>query len=482
MYVRIAFVLAAILSFFAVACSKLGPDYVKPQLDLPSRWQANSGDDGAIGEPNLEILSRWWSEFNDPTLSALIEESLGSNPTLEIAALRVQASRENLRSIAADTKPSLDSGVSSSKGTSSGQSSTGKTTTSYSASVDASWEIDLFGKKRRSVEAAVADLKTEIANNSAARASLTAEVGETYTAIRSTERLLKLNQERQGRVSKLVQLSEMERDSGLVTYEDTASIESDLANLQTSTAEFELSIDKLYISMDILLGKNPGYTKNIIKPNRDRLIVPTRLVIGIPANTIRNRPDVLAAEQALATEIAKIGIAEANRYPSLTLSGSLGLEALNVNSLGASNANFSSLTANLIAPIFNAGKLKANVNQQKLVSEQALGKYKKTLLTALEEVEKALITVTKTREKLESSASAINAKEKYVGLVKSRMDVGLVDAKEVTRAELEQLALLIEDERIKADEVKAVIQLFKSLGGGWEINPKDGKNEPAEAS
>jgi multidrug efflux system outer membrane protein len=186
MYVRIAFVLGALLSFFAVACSKLGPDYIKPQLDLPSRWQANSGDDGAIGEPNLEILSRWWSEFNDPTLNALIEESLSSNPTLEIAALRVRASRENLLSIAADTKPSLESGVSSSKGTSSGQSSTGKTTTSYSASVDASWEVDLFGKKRRNVEAAVADLKTEIANNSAARASLTAEVGETYSAIRST--------------------------------------------------------------------------------------------------------------------------------------------------------------------------------------------------------------------------------------------------------------------------------------------------------
>ena len=200
-----------------------------------------------------------------------------------------------------------------------------------------------------------------------------------------------------------------------------------------------------------------------------------QIAVGIPADTLRQRPDVRAAERRLAAETARVGVAEAARYPSFKLSGSIGLEALTLGALGNSGAAASSLLAGITGPIFDAGRLRAQVEIQDAVREQALVAYEQTVLTALQDVENALVALARNRERVEALANAVESARNAALLARQRYSAGLIDFQSVL--DTERTVLVLEDSLAssRADGVLALIRLYKALGGGWspqaEVRP-----------
>lgn len=195
--------------------------------------------------------------------------------------------------------------------------------------------------------------------------------------------------------------------------------------------------------------------------------VPETVAVGIPADTLRQRPDVRAAERALAAQTARVGVAQAARYPAFRLSGSIGLEALTVSALGNSGAATSSLLAGVTAPIFDAGRLRAQVEIQDAVREQVLVAYEQTVLLALQEVENALVELARNRERGEALESAVDAARNAAELARQRYGAGLIDFQSVLDSERSLLALEDSLARSRANGVQALIRLYKALGGGW---------------
>jgi len=207
-------------------------------------------------------------------------------------------------------------------------------------------------------------------------------------------------------------------------------------------------------------------------------VVPDTVAVGIPADTLRQRPDVRAAERTLAAETARVGVAEAARYPTFTLSGSIGLEALTVGALGNSGSATSSLFAGITAPIFNAGRLRNQVEIQDAVREQAQVAYEQTVLSALQDVENGLVALARTRERGEALASAAESARNASQLARQRYGAGLIDFQSVL--DTERSVLTIEDSlaSTRADGVLALIRLYKALGGGWSPRAEAGKETP----
>jgi outer membrane protein TolC len=201
--------------------------------------------------------------------------------------------------------------------------------------------------------------------------------------------------------------------------------------------------------------------------SKSSLRLPKKIAISIPAETILQRPDIQEALNRLKIEAAKVGVAEAQRYPTFSLSGTIGLEALAINSLGNSGANFSSLQANLLAPIFNSGALKANVNTQIATRDEALEIYRKSVANGLNETEQALLNLSSVRKRLTTITPALQISRNHVALTNNQYEVGLVSLREVLKSREELNSLKQKQSSLKFDEFQGVTQLYKVLGGGW---------------
>ena len=462
---------AALLAVALGGCAAVGPDYSEPQLAVPAGWSAGTGTDAM----DAVLLARWWHGFGDPVLDRLVADALAANLDLAQARARLREARARRGVAGAALMPSVDASLSGSRSRSSGQSGSGSTRELYSAGFDASWELDVFGGVRRSVEAAQADLEASVESLSDTRVSLAAEVALNYIDLRTAEQRLAIAEESIAYRGENHQIIRWRQQAGLVSELDLAQATTDLESTRAVLPPLRTAVTEAKNRLAVLLGRNPGELESLVHADRPIPLAAAEIVAAIPADTLRQRPDVRAAERRLAAQTARLGEAEAARYPSFRLSGSLGLEALELDALADRDANTHSLFGGITAPVFNAGRIAANIEIQDALVEQARLAYRAAVLAALEEVENALTAVANTDARRAKLAEAAAAARTTLAIAEYRYASGLADFLSVLDAQRTQLSL---DEQLAGSTgelARAQIRLYKALGGGWSTEPLPAK-------
>ena len=454
-----------ILSVALSGCAAVGPDYVKPDLPLPQQWQGGIGN--ALSATDTQLLAQWWRQFNDPLLSDLIGQALNNNTDLRLAQARLRESRARGDLATAGLLPTLDASASASRSQSSAETGLGSTRNVFSASFDARWETDIFGGQRRAIEAAQADAQGREASLHDVQVSLAAEVARNYIDLRAAQSRLKIAGDNLASQTETLQLTMWREQAGLTSTLEVEQARTSVEQTRAQIPLLETSLSAAEYRLAVLLGQAPGALHARLATPQAIPAAPAPLAVSIPADTLRQRPDVYAAERALAAETARIGQVEAARYPALTLSGSIGLDALAVDALTGGNALSRSILAGLTAPIFDGGRLRKQVDIQTAVRDQAAINLERTVLSSLEEVENALVSLAKGRERQAALTDATRAARAAAELAHQRYASGIIDFQTVLTTE--RTALTLEDNlaTAKANTTQALIQLYKALGGGW---------------
>lgn len=448
-----------------VAGCALGPDYSTPEVEMPAAWQRTV--DAQIATAEKEDLSAWWQRLQDPLLSALIDEALTGSLDLRTAQARLRQARA-LRAIAgADRFPTVTASAAASRAKGSEQTGSGRTHELYSVGFDARWEPDVFGGAGRGIEAAQADLEASEASLQNTRVSLIAEVALNYVEVRAFQARLANARRNLESQTETFQLTDWRAQAGLVGTLDVEQARAQLEQTRAQIPALETSLAQAGHRLAVLLGRAPGALRERLAERRAVPVLPERVAIGIPADTLRQRPDVRAAERSLAAETARIGQAQAQRYPGFTLTGSIGLEALTASALGASGALAHSIAASVATVIFDGGRLRQQVEVQSAVAEQALVSYEAAILTALEDVENALVALGNSMQREAALRTAAEAARNAALLARQRYTSGLIDFQPVL--DTERTLLSIEDNlaATQAESASSLIQLYKALGGGW---------------
>ncbi len=453
------------------ACASVGPDYRVPETPVPTAWQAAPAMEMVPETGNK--LARWWEQLSDPQLNGLIEDALAANPDLRSAGAALRAARANRNVASANRFPTVSTSAGVTR-----SAALGADKTLYSAGFDASWEPDVFGGTRRALEAAEADLEASLADMRATRVSLVAEVALNYVELRAYQARLAIARDNLGSQSETLQITDWRAQAGLVGSLEVEQARSNRDTTRSAIPTLDSGRAAAEHRLALLTGRAPGSLHEQLNMAGQGALptLPTGIALRIPAETLRQRPDVQAAERRLAAETARVGQAEAARYPSFSLSGSIGLQALGLSTFTGGGQIARSLVGAVSGPVFNAGRLRAQVEVQDALREQKLAAYDKAVLTALEEVQNALVALSGGSERQQALTSAAGAARTAALLARHRYSAGLIDFQTVLTTE--RTLLSIEDSlaSAEAERVTALIQLYKALGGGWtsrEIPPKN---------
>lgn len=452
-------------------CMTVGPDYVAPALPSAESWQQAKRYHDEFSSEHPDNLSQWWQQLSDPTLSDLINRALLASPDMKSAQAKLRESRARLGAANANLLPTVTANGTASRSKSSTESGSGMAREVYNAGFDASWEIDLFGGTRRTIEATTADYQATEANLQDVQVSLAAEVARNYANYRNSQSRLLITRNNLDCQSETLQITIWRAQAGLVSSLDVEQARTNREQTRAQIPLLETSLTEAEHRLAVLLGQQPGTLDDSLATTTAAMTVPAKLAVGIPADLLRQRPDVRAAERKLAAETARVGSATAALYPSFRLSGSLGLEALTLQGLSGSGADTNSLLASLTAPVFNGGQLRQALNIQTAVQEQTLLSYQKTVLTALEDVENALVLLANSQERTSALSNAAESARNAALLARHQYSAGLIDF--LTVLGTERTRLSVEDSLAGAhnDGITSVISLYKALGGGWTAAP-----------
>ncbi|MBX3743094.1 MAG: efflux transporter outer membrane subunit [Akkermansiaceae bacterium] len=431
---------------------------------LPADWKNAGGF--PVASPSRD-LSRWWTKFNDPVLNRLVGTALENSPDMATASARIRESRANFDAQRSALFPSL-SGSAGTNYNAASNNSIGTTSNSFSTGLSASWEIDLFGRLRSQLQTAAANLGATEENYNSVQAAIASEMAISYVTLRSLESRLATVRASLGSREETYNLAKFRQQAGLI---DTLEADQALTSLQQARASIpslEQSSAQTRNLINRLAGKNPGSLDGLLNSGRKAVPNPQKsLAIGIPADTIRQRPDVRVAGYQLLAAAASVRSAEAQKYPSLNLSGSLGLNTITSGKLFNPETASAGLAAGITSPIFDAGRIRAQIAANKAFEEQAVQTYRSNVLTALSEVEDSLIACRKSAERLDTLREAETSARSAANLSQQRYEAGVTDI--LTVLDSQRTLLSLEESVIssQADRAIAYIQLYKALGGGW---------------
>jgi multidrug efflux system outer membrane protein len=450
-------------------CS-LWPGYKKPAMDMPAQWTDAPAQGKAIaGE-------RWWSLYGDATLDALVGEALTHNRDLAIAAARVDEARALLRITDSQRMPAVDATVNAGRSRLSPQSSVPLppgvplVNDSYTATVNVSYEFDLWGRLRGASNAARAQLFATQAARDTVRIALSSQVVQTYYTLLSlddqvavTRRTLELRGQNLG-------LQLHRHKAGLITDFNLRQLEAEIAAARAQLPVLEQRRSSAEIALSVLLGRSPRAIANdSVTVRRDTGELPIVVIPeGLPSDLLLRRPDVVQAEQTLIAANAQIGVARAALFPRIALTGYLGSDSATLGDLFSAPARIWSLAFGLAQPIFQAGRLRAEVEASNARERQALAQYQKTVQSAFGEVREALVAQSRTREVYAAETDRVNALRETLRLARIRFDNGLSSQLEVVDAERN----LLQAELSRVDALRAqraaVADVVRALGGGWQ--------------
>ena len=434
------------------------------KMTLPADWKNAAGF--PVASPSRD-LSRWWGRFNDPTLNRLIASALQNSPDIESATARVREARANRDSQQASLFPQLDGGVSANSRRNRNEGIGTNSSNGYSAGLNASWEVDLFGRNRSSVQSAAANLGAAGENLHSVHASLAAEIATAYANLRTNEARLAVLKENLTTREETARLAGWRLQAGEADSLEATQSQSSLESARAAMPSLQGAISQGKNDLALFAGRVPGELDSMLTSSRGIPVPPTSLAVGIPADVVRQRPDVRIAGYQVLAAAASTRATEATKYPSLNLTGSLGLDTASSRKLFDPESAAANLAGNITSPIFDAGRIKANIEASRASEDQAISNYRKTVLTALSETENALIACRRSAERLTSLEKATRLARESDEVARQRYQAGEIDFLDVLDSQRTLLSL--EDNLLttRTDRTTAYIRLYQALGGGW---------------
>jgi len=456
----------------------VGPDYRPPESKVPSAWDGQNAVTPAQPSktaPNPVELVEWWTAFNDPTLSSLVESAVRSNLDVRLAEARIRQARAARGVVGAPLWPQAGGSVlyersqgSSEVGGGGAIATVGAAKNLWQAGLDATWELDIFGGTRRNLEAATADLRAAVEDRRDVLITLVGDVGSNYINLRGLQQQIDIarqNVEAQRRTAEIIQ---KRHNAGFVGGLDVANARAQVATTEATIPVLESSARAAIYSLGVLLGREPAALSQELTKASPIPPTPLEIPVGLPSELLRRRPDIRRAEAQLHAATARIGVATAELFPKFNLAGTFGFSATEAARLGNWTSNFWSWGPSITWPIFAGGRILSNIKVQNALQEQALLTYEKTVLTALKDVETALVAYAKEQEHRKSLVEAVQNNRKAVELSKTLYHAGKSDFLNVL---ISQRALFATEDAL-AQSTRTVdtnlIALYKALGGGWE--------------
>jgi NodT family efflux transporter outer membrane factor (OMF) lipoprotein len=480
--------LAAAAGAAAAGCT-VGPDYHSSPARVPASWSSpptNGLTDIAAAS------SSWWTSFNDAELDSLIQRAAQSNPDLRVAAARLRQARAVRDMSASDLWPTLDTSASYARAKQSkNQPLIGALPlppnfpfeySVYQAGFDASWEIDLFGAKRRALEAASAEWEGSVEARNDALVSILAEVGRNYVELRGGQLRLEIARRNLKLQDEALELTRARVQGGVATELDVARAAALLAGLQAAVPPLEAAVRGNMFGLAVLLGREPGELVAELSPSAPVPPAPPEVPIGLPSDLLSRRPDVRRAERQLAAETARIGLAKSDWFPKLSLTGDAGMESVSLGKWFEPGSLFWSLGPSLQWRALDFGRVRAEVRAQTAVQEAALATYEKAVLVALQEAENSVVVYAHEKNRRRSLADEVAENRRSLAMADGLYRQGRVNFLDVldSRRSLyeseDQLA--VSDQAVSLD----LIALYKALGGGWEILAPDPAGSLSTAS
>ena len=460
-------------------CTMVGPDFVKPEAPLLDDWMETQAPGLSAGQTDY---SKWWRVFDDPVLDNLVEKAYQQNLSLQIAGIRIYEARAQLGIAVGNLYPQQQSA--------SGELTTNKLSTSADTpfidtnfnelrlGFDASWELDIWGRFRRSVQSGVANLEATIASYDNVLVSLTAEVARTYIVIRTLEKQVVVAVNNVKLQERSLQIAEVRFKEGAVSELDVTQAKSLLSDTQALVPRLESSLRRAQNALAILLGVLPGTLTEMLIGLAEIPVASEAVIIDIPNNLLRRRPDIRLAELQIATQSPQIGIAKADLYPQFFLFGNIGWRSSDTNSVSVQNSlgdifSYKSLFWNA-GPgfnwnILNYGRIRNSVRVEDARLQELVVNYKDTVLNAQREVEDAMVAFTRSKEEERFLKVSVTAAQRSVELSLLQYREGLVDYQRVLDS---QRFLATQEERLTevSGQVSTdLVATYKALGGGWQI-------------
>jgi NodT family efflux transporter outer membrane factor (OMF) lipoprotein len=465
-------IIARIMVVSLAGCTTVGPDYIPPDILPPKQWSTDLK--GGLTQQSMdpESLASWWTTLNDPTLTSLIDDAIRGNLTLKEARSRVREARARRGISAAERFPTIDATGSAVSSRGSEDTGTGDRRELYRTGFDASWELDLFGGIRRSIEAAQADLEASQEDYRDVLVSLLAEVALNYVEVRTFQTRLAVAEANLETQTDTHELALFRFEAGLTTALDVERAKYNLENTRSQIPTLRSTLEEAKNRLAVLLGTYPGTVDAHLSEPEAIPVVPLEIAVGVPAEVLRRRPDVRHAERELAVQTARVGVATAELYPKLSLLGSIGLDALSLENLFSAGNRTDSIGPSFSWNIFDAGAIHKNIEVQNAVQEQALIGYESTILSALEEVENALVAFAEEQMRRQSLLEATQAAKSAVDLALNQYSSGLIDFQDVLEAQRSLLSFQDQLAESEGTVTSNLISLYKALGGGWTSLPR----------
>lgn len=449
-------------------CPAVGPDYVKPDTGPPSAWYNELQDGLTDTAIDPRILAQWWSTLDDPALSGLMERAVSGNLDLKNASARVREARALRNVRRAAFFPAIDAAGSVYEYQNSENGIGGGTAGElYSAGFDANWELDVFGGLRRSEEAAQADFEASWEYLRDVLVSLLAEVALNYTDVRTYQARFAVAEANIAAQEKTFVFTRSRFEAGL---SNELAVQQALYNLETTRSQIPSLKSGLAAAnnrLSVLLGTLPGSVNRELAEPRPIPVPPVSVAVGVPADTLRHRPDVRRSERLLAAQTARIGVATSDLYPKFFLTGTIGLESISAGDLFDSASQVWRIGPSVSWKVFDAGATRQRIEFQNALKDQFLNEYNATVLQALEEVENALVAYAQEQLRRESLKAATAAAQRAVLLAQDQYIAGLVDFNNVLVAQRSLLSLQDELALSEGTVTSNLVRLYKALGGGW---------------
>jgi len=472
-----AFSISAVLGLALVSGCKVGPDYEPPESEMPDAWHQELTKGLAEGETNIRT---WWTLLSDPVLNDLIQQAAQSNLDLQTAFARIVQARAALGIASGEKYPVVD-GVGTAERFRSSEETTpfippslDRTDNFFQNGLDASWEIDIFGRIRRSVESADANLEASVEAYRDVLVLLYAEVAINYVEARALQERIRLARANIDAQRATLQLVQDRFDAELVGELDIRQAELNLANTESALPTLRILLTQTIHRLGVLLGERPTALHPTLAERVAIPGTPPEIAVGLPADILRQRPDIRQAERQLAAQTARIGVATADLYPRFSISGTLALEANQVSNLYDASSSYAfGIGPSFSWNLFSGGRVRGNIRVEDARTEQALVAYEQTVLLALEDIENAMIAYVQEIDRREVLTRAVDAAQKSVELVQTRYREGLTDFQNVLDT---QRSLFQQQDQLAASQgqvTQNVIRIYKALGGGWSVEEEE---------
>lgn len=470
--------LALLLAATSLAGCAVGPDYHRPEIAAPPAYMGAAAVEARAQTAPTVDTARWWTGFNDPVLTGLVDAGLAQNLDIAQAVARVSQARAGLHAADAALLPSATVSGSAAAVHQSLETPTGRIARSvpgfgrdleqYEANLGASWEIDLFGGLRRGNEAARADYQASQAGVAAARLSVAAQIVDTYITIRELQARLALARDQSQTQQRLVDIVRLQYDKGVAAELQLRQAEGALAQVQAAVPALTTGLDAAMNALDVLLGTQPGTHRAELATVATIPAAPAIADTGTPADLLRRRPDLMIAERKLAASNARIGVAVSEFFPKFSLSGLIGTASTASGNLFAGSANQAQGVLGLRWRLFDFARVDAEVAAAKGTKAEALAAYRLAVLRASEDVENAFSALVQREAQQETLAKGEGALVRAQGASLAAYRGGVVSLIEVLDADRRLLDTRDARARAQSDAAHAAVASYRALGGGWQ--------------